>query len=192
MFRKKILVYFILSKFHCIVQIASLVQVNRVSTLNKIGCLYAIDVIDSIDDLPENTSNSSCAAANMDEFRKELTLKREARHRAIAAVSAEMERLKRELDAEKEAHSETSNMLAQLRSIHSNPQDLDLANGGFVKATMKEQEERKQKDESEKVLKRAEAQRLTHTLKVLFAIHLIRFTIKIRKQIHRYRLVSGI
>lgn len=165
------------------------------NSINKIVCLYAIDVIDSIDDLPENTSNSSCAAASIDEFRKELILKREARHRAIAAVSSEMERLKRELDAEKEAHSETSSMLAQLRSAHSNPQDLNLANGGFVKATMKEQEERKHKDESEKALKHAEAQRLTHILKVLFAIHFIRFTIKIRKlhsKVHRHRLVSGI
>lgn len=109
----------------------------------------------------------------MDEFRKELTLKREARHRAIAAVSSELERLRKELDAEKEAHSETSNMLAQLRSAHSNPQDLDLANGSFVRATLKEQEEHKHTGESEKALKRAEAQRLTRTLKVLFVIHFI-------------------
>lgn len=105
----------------------------------------------------------------MDEFRKELTLKREARHRAIAAVSCEMERLRRELDAEKEAHSKTSSMLAQLRSAHSDPQarDSDLANGGFVRTTMKEQVHR-HADESEIALKRAEAQRLTRTLKVLF------------------------
>lgn len=98
----------------------------------------------------------------MDEFRKELTLKREARHSAIAAVSSEMERLRRELDAEREAHSGTSSMLAQLRSAHSNPQDLDLASGGFAKATMKEQE-RKNTDESEKALKRAEAQHFSYT-----------------------------
>jgi len=104
----------------------------------------------------------------MDEFRKELTLKREARHRAIAAVSSEMERLRRELDAEKEAHSETSSMLAQLRSAHNNPQD--LANDDFVKATMKEQE-RKHADESEKALKCAEAQRLTRILKVLCSLY---------------------
>ncbi|XP_071568850.1 uncharacterized protein [Temnothorax nylanderi] len=124
------------------------------------------DDIDSIDDIPESASNPNCAAASMDEFRKELTMKREARHRAIAAVSSEMERLRRELDAEKEAHSETSSMLAQLRSAHSNPQDLDLANRDFAKATMKEREEHKHADENEKALKRAEAQRLTRTLKV--------------------------
>jgi len=108
----------------------------------------------------------------LDEFRKELTLKREARHRAIAAVSSELERLRKELDAEKEAHSETSSMLAQLRSAHSNRQDLDLANVSFVKATLKEQKEHNT-DESEKALKRTEAQRLMHTLKVLFVIHFI-------------------
>ncbi|XP_011879005.1 PREDICTED: myosin-2 heavy chain isoform X2 [Vollenhovia emeryi] len=114
--------------------------------------------------LSEDTSNPNCAASSMDEFRKELTVKREARHRAIAAVSSEMERLRRELDAEKEAHSETSSMLAQLRSVHSNPQDSDLENDGF--ARMKEQEKHKHADESEKAMKRAEAQRLTRTLKV--------------------------
>ncbi|XP_071646898.1 uncharacterized protein [Temnothorax longispinosus] len=124
------------------------------------------DDIDSIDDIPESASNPNCASASMDEFRKELTMKREARHRAIAAVSSEMERLRRELDAEKEAHSETSSMLAQLRSAHSNPQDLDLANRDFAKATMKEREEHKHADENEKALKRVEAQRLTRTLKV--------------------------
>lgn len=141
---------------------------------NKIGHLYAID---SADGVSESTSNPNCAAASLDEFRKELTLKREARHRAIAAVSSEMERLRRELDAEKEAHSKTSSILAQLRSIHSDPQDLDLdldlADGlGFAKATMKEQEVPRHADESERALKRAEAQRLTRTLKVLL-VHLI-------------------
>lgn len=128
--------------------------------------MYSTDTVDSIDDVSESAINPHCAASSMDKFRKELTLKREARHRAIAAVSSEMERLRRELDAEREAHSETSSMLARLRSAHSNPQDLDLASGGFAKATMKEQE-RKNTDESEKALKRAEAQRLTRILKVL-------------------------
>ncbi|XP_012534673.1 cytadherence high molecular weight protein 2 isoform X2 [Monomorium pharaonis] len=125
-----------------------------------------IDIVDSVDDIPKSTLNSNCAIANMDEFRKELSLKREARHRAIAAVSSEMERLRRELEAEKEAHSKTSNMLDQLRSAHSNSQDLDLANDDFVKTTIKEQEKLRHKDESEKALKRAEAQQLTHTLKI--------------------------
>ncbi|KYN04778.1 PREDICTED: myosin-10 isoform X2 [Cyphomyrmex costatus] len=122
-----------------------------------------IDIVESIDDI----SNPNPASSSMDEFRKELTLKREARHRAIAAVSSEMERLRGELDAEKKSHSETSNMLTQLRSVCSNrnPQYLDSANSDFVKTMMKE-EERKHTDESEKALKRAEAQRLTRILKV--------------------------
>jgi len=117
----------------------------------------------------------------LDEFKKELTLKREARHRAIAAVSSEMERLRKELDAEKKAHSETSSMLAQLRSVYRDPQDLDLANGDFVKTTMREQE--RKHDENEKALKRAEAQRLTRILKVCdrhtfysLKIHLNKYT----------------
>ncbi|XP_018054349.1 PREDICTED: centriolin isoform X3 [Atta colombica] len=123
-----------------------------------------IDIVDSIDDISENTSNPNYAGSSLDEFKKELTLKREARHRAIAAVSSEMERLRKELDAEKKAHSETSSMLAQLRSVYRDPQDLDLANGDFVKTTMREQE--RKHDENEKALKRTEAQRLTRILKV--------------------------
>jgi len=159
LFREKISVYFIVYKF-------SLYVISIVNLQNKIECLYAID-IDSIDDVPESTSKPNCAASSMDEFRKELSLKREARHRAIAAVSSEMERLRKELDAEKEAHSETSSMLAQLRSAHSNPQD--LANDDFVKATKEQQ--RKHADENEKALKRAEAQRLTRILKVLCSLY---------------------
>lgn len=52
---------------------------------------------------------------NLEEFRKDLSVKREARQRAIAAVSSEMERLRKELDAEKEAHSETSKILDLLK-----------------------------------------------------------------------------
>ena len=58
-------------------------------------------------------------SSNMEEFRKELSLKREARQRAIAAVSSEMDRLRRELDAEKEAHSETSRVLDLLKSAQA-------------------------------------------------------------------------
>ena len=54
-----------------------------------------------------------------EEFKKELILKREARQRAIAAVSSEMERLRRELDAEKVAHSETSKILELLKSAQT-------------------------------------------------------------------------
>lgn len=103
----------------------------------------------------------------MEKFKKELTLKREARHRAIAAVSSEMERLRKELDAEKEAHSETSSMLALLRSAHDSSQD--LAND--AKSTNREQEERERLDKSEKELRSAEAQRLTSILKVFIHTH---------------------
>ncbi|XP_029175159.1 centromere-associated protein E isoform X2 [Nylanderia fulva] len=115
-----------------------------------------VDAVDLIDDILESTSNSDRASINIEEFKKELTLKREARHRAIAAVSSEMEELRRELAAEKEAHSET--MLTLLRSGHG---DFD-----FAKSTVKQESEDKCLDENEKVLKRVEAQRLTSTLKV--------------------------
>lgn len=57
---------------------------------------------------------------SLEEFKKDLSMKREARQRAIAAVSSEMERLRRELDAEKEAHSETSRILDLLKSQSEN------------------------------------------------------------------------
>lgn len=133
---------------------------------NYIEHLYvadAIDAVDSIDDTSENASNTNCTSANIEEFKKELTMKREARHRAIAVISSEMERLRKELDAEKEAHSETLSMLTLLRSVHGDP---DLTTGDFAKSTMKQQRNDKSLDESEKVMRRAEARRLTSTLKV--------------------------
>ncbi|XP_050464364.1 interaptin isoform X2 [Cataglyphis hispanica] len=136
---------------------------NENSIASKEDVENAIDVFDSIDDISENASNTDCTSANIEEFKKELTLKREARHRAIAAVSSEMEKLRKELDAEKEAHSETLSMLTLLRSVHG---DLDLTTGDFAKSTMKQQRNDKSLDESEKVMRRAEARRLTSTLKV--------------------------
>ncbi|XP_072757341.1 uncharacterized protein [Anoplolepis gracilipes] len=136
------------------------------NNVNSIASKEDIDAVDSIDDISESTSNADRASVSIEEFKKELTLKREARHRAIAAVSSEMERLRKELDAEKEAHSETLNMLTLLRSVHG---DLDLATGDFAKSTMKQQQQQgkdKRLDESEKMLRRAEVQRLTNTLKV--------------------------
>lgn len=73
-----------------------------------------------------------------------------------------MERLRRELDAEKEAHSETLSMLTFLRSAHG---DLEPGIDNFTKSMMK-QEEDKHLDESEKVLRYVEARRLMSTLKV--------------------------
>lgn len=140
---------------------------------NHIECLYVADAVDSTDESSESASNTDRAgSASLEEFKKDLTLKREARHRAIAAVSSEMERLRRELDAEKEAHSETINMLALLRSAHG-----DLTTDDSAKFTMKEEQGKdKRLDESEKVLRRVEARRLTSTLKVISLI----FAIKIR------------
>ncbi|XP_020287968.1 putative protein tag-278 isoform X2 [Pseudomyrmex gracilis] len=122
---------------------------------NNVASNDNVDVVNSTNDGPES------AAANMEKFKKELTLKREARHRAIAAVSSEMERLRKELDAEKEAHSETSSMLAFLQSAHSSGSQ-NLAN--CAKSTNREERERL--DESGRELRRAEAQRLTSILKV--------------------------
>lgn len=73
-----------------------------------------------------------------------------------------MERLRKELDAEKEAHSETLSMLTLLRSAHG---DLDPETSNFAKSMMKQGED-KRLNESEKALKCAEARRLTSTLKV--------------------------
>ncbi|XP_063976902.1 cingulin-like protein 1 isoform X2 [Diachasmimorpha longicaudata] len=63
-----------------------------------------------------STEEDSVERPSLDEFKKDLCVKREARQRAIAAVSSEMERLRKELDAEKEAHSETSKVLDLLKT----------------------------------------------------------------------------
>lgn len=123
----------------------------------------------------------------MEEFKKELTLKREARQRAIAAVSFEMERLRQELDAEKKAHSKTSSMLALLRSTGDNSQNLDFANDDFVKA--KERGERKHDEENEKATRRAEALRLTNTLKVRCALF-VRLGNEIRETRYKHVCIS--
>lgn len=114
------------------------------------------------------TSDSHSAATNMEEFKKELALKREARHRAIAAVSSEMERLRRDLDAEREAHSKTSSALARLRAAqnHRGPASTDDDFAESTEATAAREGWKRNSDESEKAARRAEAQRLTNTLKV--------------------------
>lgn len=106
----------------------------------------------------------------MEEFKKDLILKREARHKAMAAVSSEMERLKKELAAEKEAHSETSSMLALLRSAQSNSQNINFADNTSVNPTIKKQNKQEQWNEYERTLKCVEAKRLTSTLKVLYVV----------------------
>ena len=126
---------------------------------------FLIGPIESIDDPQESPPTDR--AMNIEEFKKELTLKREARQRAIAAVSSEMERLRRELDAEKEAHSETSRMLDLLRSAQNDAQ----AQTSVVNNTLKRCTDIDQKqDERDLAMQRLEAQRLFNILKVNFFI----------------------
>lgn len=124
----------------------------------------------------DSTSNqekpSGSSSSNLEEFKKELTLKREARQRAIAAVSSEMERLRKELDAEKEAHSETSRILDILRSAQGNingPQDKRVEVSTCERLEMELAAERKEHRET---VRRMEAQRLTNTLKARANLHL--------------------
>ncbi|XP_078038975.1 uncharacterized protein LOC144471105 [Augochlora pura] len=120
--------------------------------------------IDSID--PIDTSQESPPierATTIEEFKKDLMLKREARQRAIAAVSSEMERLRRELDAEKEAHSETSRVLDLLRSAQNDSESEGQA--GKVDGWRSRFRDPKP-DEQDLAMKRVEAQRITYVLKV--------------------------
>lgn len=64
---------------------------------------------------------SSNSSVLNEEFKRELLMKREARQRAIAAVSSEMERLRSELEAEKSAHSETKVLLEKLKGKVEEP-----------------------------------------------------------------------
>lgn len=111
-------------------------------------------------------------ATNMEEFKKELTLKREARQRAIAAVSSEMDRLRRELGAEKEAHSETSRMLDLLKSEEPgearesavNERPSNCTDDETMKMLKIELQEEKQAHQE--TLRRITAQQIADTLKV--------------------------
>lgn len=128
---------------------------------NRRIVLFPTDPVESIDDPQE--SPPADRATNIEEFKKELTLKREARQRAIAAVSSEMERLRRELDAEKEAHSDTSRMLELLRSGQNDSQAQTSVAGDSLKKTR----DREQKqNENDLAVQRMEARRLTNVLKV--------------------------
>ncbi|CAK9830074.1 hypothetical protein ANTRET_LOCUS7312 [Anthophora retusa] len=150
--------------------------------------------IESIDDPQE--SPPADRAANIEEFKKELTLKREARQRAIAAVSSEMERLRRELDAEKEAHSETSRMLDLLRSAQNDAQaQKSAADENTEKSTGKDQKE----EEEKLTVQRLEAQRLMNILKVsdelrndiriqIDKVDDLRYQLETEPDQHRYRI----
>nr|XP_033329704.1 centrosome-associated protein CEP250 isoform X1 [Megalopta genalis] len=153
-----------------------------------------IDPIDSIDTSQEGPPNDR--TTNIEEFKKELTLKREARQRAIAAVSSEMERLRRELDAEKEAHSETSRVLDLLRSAQNDSQSQAQAS----KDDGRRSRFRDPKpDEQELAMKRVEAQRITHVLKVsdelrndvrfqIEKVDDLRYHLETEPDQHRYRI----
>ncbi|XP_014207557.1 trichohyalin [Copidosoma floridanum] len=60
----------------------------------------------------DEEARSNSGTAN-EEFRRELALKREARQRAIAKISSDMEGIRSELEAERQAHSETTRLLEQ-------------------------------------------------------------------------------
>jgi uncharacterized protein with von Willebrand factor type A (vWA) domain len=149
---------------------------------NDINYLYVTDSIDQLDDIPETTSNLDRTVASMEEFKKELTLKREARHKAIAVISSEMERLRKELAAEKEAHSETLNILTLLRSAPNNSQNVNFADSIFIRSTIKEQGKHEQWNENEKILRNVQAKRLMNIFKVSYILFSsMRFLIKICK-----------
>ncbi|XP_043797390.1 trichohyalin-like isoform X4 [Apis laboriosa] len=153
-----------------------------------------IGPIESIDDPQESPPTDR--AMNIEEFKKELTLKREARQRAIAAVSSEMERLRRELDAEKEAHSETSRMLDLLRSAQNDAQ----AQTSVVNNTLKRCTDIDQKqDERDLAMQRLEAQRLSNILKISDELRSdiriqidkaddLRYQLETESDQHRYRI----
>ncbi|XP_076239152.1 uncharacterized protein LOC143182189 isoform X2 [Calliopsis andreniformis] len=155
-----------------------------------------VDPSESIDDPQE--SPPAGHATNIEEFKKELTLKREARQRAIAAVSSEMERLRRELDAEKEAHSETSRVLELLRSAQNDSQSQAQTNAVDTSGR-KSRVTDQQPDEQELAAKRLEAQRLSSILKVsdelrndiryqIEKVDDLRYHLEIEPDQHRYRI----
>nr|XP_050862725.1 putative leucine-rich repeat-containing protein DDB_G0290503 isoform X2 [Vespula vulgaris] len=123
-----------------------------------------IDCTQSTDNISEGSTTADRAIGGLDLFKKELILKREARQRAIAAVSSEMERLRQELEAEKEAHSETSRVLDLLRSTQAgNQNDNSMISDRSGKRSKSIDED---SDDNEMLLRRIEVQRLSSILKV--------------------------
>ncbi|XP_033200367.2 uncharacterized protein LOC117162655 isoform X2 [Bombus vancouverensis nearcticus] len=150
--------------------------------------------IESIDDPQESPPVDR--TTNIEDFKKELIMKREARQRAIAAVSSEMERLRRELDAEKEAHSETSRMLDLLRSAQKDEQAQTIAANDRLK---KSREKDQRASEHELAAQRLEAQRLTSILKIsdelrndiriqMDKVDDLRYHLETEPDQHRYRI----
>ncbi|XP_068972461.1 myosin heavy chain, cardiac muscle isoform isoform X2 [Bombus flavifrons] len=153
-----------------------------------------IGPVESIDDPQESPPVDR--TTNIEDFKKELIMKREARQRAIAAVSSEMERLRRELDAEKEAHSETSRMLDLLRSAQKDEQAQTIAANDRLK---KSREKDQKASEHELAAQRLEAQRLTSILKIsdelrndiriqMDKVDDLRYHLETEPDQHRYRI----
>uniref|UniRef100_A0A0C9RCU9 Uncharacterized protein n=1 Tax=Fopius arisanus TaxID=64838 RepID=A0A0C9RCU9_9HYME len=114
-------------------------------------------------DAETSTEEESVERPTLEDFKKDLCLKREARQRAIAAVSSEMDRLRKELDAEKEAHSETSKVLDLLkRQSERIPRKSETLSIGTT--TTPPEEEKSPWSEPNSIQK--DAQRLTDVLKV--------------------------
>lgn len=104
---------------------------------------------------------------NLEEFKKDLSMKREARQRAIAAVSSEMERLKKELDAEKVAHSETSKILDILKTQADNGSSCNNVELQYIEVSTNTPDDWNDKSTKQSSnLIQQNAQRLTDVLKV--------------------------
>ncbi|XP_044010417.1 golgin subfamily A member 4 [Aphidius gifuensis] len=104
---------------------------------------------------------------NLEEFKKDLSMKREARQRAIAAVSSEMERLKKELDAEKVAHSETSKILDILKTQAENGTSCNNVKLQYIEVSTNTPDDWNDKTTKQSAnLIQKNAQRLTDVLKV--------------------------
>lgn len=115
-------------------------------------------------------TDSSVEGPSLEEFKKDLSMKREARQRAIAAVSSEMDRLRRELDREKEAHSETSKILDLLKIQAENAStkgETSSVGTTTTTTTMNVENWRGQSDWNEQNSLQFDAQRLTDVLKVI-------------------------
>ncbi|KAH0569009.1 centrosomal protein of 135 kDa isoform X1 [Cotesia glomerata] len=93
---------------------------REIQRLNDVVAFKKNEHTDTVLDAETSMESDNNVRPSLEEFKKDLSMKREARQRAIAAVSSEMERLRRELDAEKEAHSETSRILDLLKSQSEN------------------------------------------------------------------------
>ncbi|KAJ8675210.1 hypothetical protein QAD02_010996 [Eretmocerus hayati] len=104
-------------------------------------------------------SSTSTSLAN-EEFKRELLLKREARQRAIAAISVEMDRLRSELKAEKIAHSETTKLLEDLKAAQAK------SDAAAAQSKTDSEADSPKKTDNEKLSERMEALRLFELLKI--------------------------